>query len=78
MGTEESAEAEIVSLRSFIEDDGARLKQLLVHLPRQGMEILRLSKVHPAELSQERLGTLGFRPAGRHLLYTTRARAAGQ
>src|ERR687898_3175755 len=41
-------EAEIVSLRSFIGDGGARLTQLLSRL---GTGTFRFSKVHPAEMS---------------------------
>jgi hypothetical protein len=63
---------EIVSLRSFVEDDGARLKELLSRL---GRGTFRFPKVHPAEISEELLETLGFRPAGRYLVYATRARA---
>jgi GNAT superfamily N-acetyltransferase len=73
VGPEKSAE--IVSLRSFIEDGGIRLKQLLAQLRAQGVETFRFSKVHPAEVSKEQLGTLGFRPAGAHLLYAATARA---
>jgi GNAT superfamily N-acetyltransferase len=68
--------AEIVSLRTFIEDDGARLQQLLSRLRAQGMRTFRFPKVHPAEISKEFLETLGFRPAGGHLLYVARARSA--
>ncbi len=67
--------AEIVSLRSLIEDGGARLQQLLVQLRAQGIETFRFSKVHPAEISKEQLETIGFSPAGGHLLYATRARS---
>ena len=69
-------ETEIVSLRSFIDDGGARLKQLLSQLRARGMETFRLPKVHPAEISKEWLETLGFSPAGGHLLYAARARSA--
>jgi hypothetical protein len=62
---------EIVSLRSFIEDGGARLTQLLSRL---GMETFQFPKVHPAEISMELLETLGFRPAGGHLLYAATLR----
>jgi len=65
------AEAEIMSLRSFIDDGGARLQQLLSRL---GTGTFRFPKVHPAEISQECLETLGFRPAGGHVLYAARAR----
>ena len=64
--------AEIVSLRSLVEDGGARLKQLLSRL---GMGTFRFPKVHPAEISKEFLETLGFCPAGGHRLYAARARS---
>ena len=64
--------AEIVSLRSFIDDGGARLKGLLSRL-RSGT--FRFAKVHPEEISKEFLEMLGFRPAGGHRLYSARARA---
>jgi GNAT superfamily N-acetyltransferase len=65
-------EAEIVSLRSFVDDGGARLKQLL---SQSAMETFRLPKVHPAEISKELLEALGFRPAGVHRLYAASARS---
>ena len=65
-------DGEIVALRSFVEDGGARLKQLLSRL---GMGTFRFPKVHPAEISTEFLETLGFRAAGGHLLYTAKARS---
>jgi L-amino acid N-acyltransferase YncA len=66
---------EIFALRSFIEDGGARLKQLFSQLRAQGMRTFRFRKVHPAEISKEFLETLGFRPAGGHRLYAARARS---
>ena len=63
---------EIVSLRSFVEDGGARLRQLLSRL---GMGTFRFPKVQQAEISTELLEALGFRPAGGHLLYAARARS---
>jgi GNAT superfamily N-acetyltransferase len=68
-------ETEIMSLRSVIDDGGARLKQLLSQLRARGMETFRLPKVHPAEISKEWLETLGFSPTGGHLLYAARARS---
>jgi GNAT superfamily N-acetyltransferase len=68
-------ETEILSLRSFIDDGGARLKQLLSHLRAGGMETCRFPKVHPAEISKEWLETLGFRPAAGHLLYAATAQS---
>ena len=67
-------ETEILSLRSFVEDGGARLTQLLSQLRARGMTS-RFAKIHPAEISTELLDTLGFRRAGRHLLYAARARS---
>jgi GNAT superfamily N-acetyltransferase len=66
---------EIVSLRAFVEDDGARLKQLISRLRAPSIGTFRFPKVHPAEISKEWLETLGFRPAGGHVLYAARARA---
>jgi GNAT superfamily N-acetyltransferase len=63
---------EILSLRSFIDDGGARLKQLLSRL---GVGTFRFPKVHPAEISEELLETLGFTPTGGHLLYAATARS---
>jgi len=69
-------DGEILSMRSFVEDGGTRLKQLLSQLDVQGTKTFRIQKVHPAEISTELLATLGFRPAGGHLLYATKARSA--
>jgi GNAT superfamily N-acetyltransferase len=68
-------DVEIVSLRSFMEDGGARLTQLLSRLRARSMRTFRFPKVHPAEISREFLETLGFRPAGGYLLYAARARS---
>jgi GNAT superfamily N-acetyltransferase len=67
-------EAELVSLRSFIDDGGARLEQLLFRLRARGMETIRFPKVQPAEISKEQLESLGFHPTSRHLLYAAKAR----
>ena len=69
-------ETEILSLRSFIDDGGAGLKQLLSRLRGQGAETVWFPKVHPAEISKERAETLGFSPAGGHRLYARRAQSA--
>jgi len=68
--------SEIMALRSLVEDGGARLQQLLAQLRARGVQTLRFPKVHPAEISKERLQTLGFSPAGVHLLYAARAQSA--
>ncbi len=67
--------AEIVSLRSFVDDGGARLRRLLAGLRAQGMDAFRLPKVHPAEFSQAFMEGLGFRPTGGHVLYASTARS---
>ena len=69
-------DGEILWLRSFVEDGGMRLRQLLPRLRAGGTGTLRLPKVHPAEISKELLETLGFLPAGEHLLYAARATSA--
>ena len=66
---------EILALRSFVEDGGARLTQLLAQLRARGMRTFWFPKVHPAEISGDVLKTLGFRPTGRHLLYAAKARS---
>lgn len=63
---------EIMSLRSFVEDGGTSLRQLLSHL---GGGTFRFPKVHPGEVSEELLETLGFHPAGAHRLYATKAKS---
>ena len=68
-------ETEIVSLSSFIDDGGARVQQLLSQLGARGMKAFRFQKVHPAEISEEGLKTLGFSPAGGHRLYAATARS---
>ena len=68
-------ETEIIWLRSFIEDGGARLQRLLTQLRTQGVQLMRFPKVHPAEISEEWLETLGFRAVASHRLYTVRARS---
>jgi GNAT superfamily N-acetyltransferase len=68
-------ETEILSLRSFVDDRGARVKRLLYRLRAQGMETFRFAKVSPAEISKDWLETLGFRPAGAHRLYAATARS---
>jgi GNAT superfamily N-acetyltransferase len=68
----DGAGAELVSLRSFVDDGGARLKQLLTRL---GAGTFRFPKVHPSEISQEFLEPLGFRASSGHLLYAATARS---
>jgi ribosomal protein S18 acetylase RimI-like enzyme len=67
--------AEIVLLRTYIEDGGARLQELFSGLRARGLGTLWFPKVHPAEISKGLLETLGLRPAGRHRLYAARAKA---
>jgi hypothetical protein len=73
-GTEET---EIVSLRSFVDDDGgARLQRLLSQLCARGVKSIRFPKVHPSEISKQWMESLGFSAAGGHLLYSARAQSA--
>jgi GNAT superfamily N-acetyltransferase len=69
-------DGEILSLRSLIDDGGARLTQLLSQLRARGMNTFRFPKVHPEEISRRLLETLGFEPARRSFLYTATARSA--
>ena len=66
-------DGEILCLRSLADDGGDRLKRLLARLPPQG-ETIRFAKVHPAEMPAELLDAIGFRAAGTHRLYATKAR----
>jgi len=70
------SDVEIVSLRTFVDDDATCLKQLLSRLSAQGTNAVRFPKVHTAEIPTELLETLGFRPAGSHRLFAARARSA--
>lgn len=69
------ADAEIVSVRSVVDDGGARLKLVLARLRARGLGTLRFPKGHPSEISGECLAALGFRPAGAHRRYAATARA---
>jgi GNAT superfamily N-acetyltransferase len=73
---EGGADAEIVSLHSFIEDGGARLQLLLARLLAGGVRPCRFPKVHPAEIPKALLDRLGFQPAAGYRLYAAKARAA--
>jgi GNAT superfamily N-acetyltransferase len=68
-------EGEIVSLRTFVDDGGARLRQVLRPLRDRMTGTFRFPKVHPAEISKAILEALGFRPAGGHVLYAVKARS---
>jgi len=63
--------AEIVSLRSSIDDGGTRLKHLIARLREMGT--LQFPKVHPTEVPRETLEMLGFERAGTHRLYAAKA-----
>jgi GNAT superfamily N-acetyltransferase len=65
---------EIVSLRCFVEDDGARLRQLLARLHARAVETFRFPKVHAMEISKESLAALGFRPDVTYVRYAATAR----
>jgi GNAT superfamily N-acetyltransferase len=63
---------EMMSLRSFVDDGGSRLRLLL---SRADAASLRFPKVHPEEISPELLDALSFRPASEHRLYAANARS---
>lgn len=65
---------QIVSMRSFIDDRGARLERLLAQLRGGGAGTILFPRVHPAELPAGQLDALGFRSAGEHHLYAGTAR----
>ena len=65
------AGAEILALRSFVDDEGDRLQHLLSRV--EGP--LTFAKVYPDEISAKCLERLGFRAAGRHRVYAARAQA---
>jgi ribosomal protein S18 acetylase RimI-like enzyme len=71
---EGDAGPEIVSLQSFVEDGGVRLKLLLSRI-RAGAGTIRFPKVHPAEMSKALLEALGFHPGDGYRLYAAKARA---
>jgi GNAT superfamily N-acetyltransferase len=68
-------EGEIVSLRSFVDDGGGRLGQLLSRLPAGGTGNFSFPKVDAAEISKELLKMLGFRSARGCRLYAAKARS---
>jgi hypothetical protein len=63
-------EGEILSLRSFVDDGGARLNLLLSRL---GSGRFRFARVHPQEMSTKLLESLGFRADEGYLRYTANA-----
>jgi hypothetical protein len=69
------SDGEILSLRSLVEEGGARLIQLVARLGTQGFETLSYRRVHPAQYSPELLATLGFHPAARYVRYAATARS---
>jgi GNAT superfamily N-acetyltransferase len=68
-------QADVLSLRSLIDDGGVRLGALLLRLRASRVSGIRFPKVHPAEISHSWLQTLGFSAADRHLLYAVKARS---
>jgi hypothetical protein len=66
---------QIVTLRSFVDDGGIRVRHLLSSLQRRAGDDVGFRKVHPAEIPPAPLEALGFRPVGRHKLYATIARS---
>jgi len=65
----------ILSLRSFVDDGGACLKQLVNRLRGKGPRTFGFPKVHSSELSADCREGLGFRSSGAHLIYAATARS---
>ena len=63
-------EEEILLLGTRVEDGGARVHRLLTTLRGGARGTLRMPKVHPDEIPTALLGSLGFQPAGTHLVFT--------
>jgi GNAT superfamily N-acetyltransferase len=72
----ENGSAEILSLRSFIEDGGACLNVLLARLRGHGLAAFTLPKSSPGEIQQDVAATLGFRATSTHLVYVARAQSS--
>src|SRR4029079_18812825 len=72
---DEDADAEILSLRSLVEDGGTRLNHLLSQLRSQGTGSWFFPKVHEGEISKQLLEILGFQPVGIYRVYGARARS---
>jgi GNAT superfamily N-acetyltransferase len=68
--------AEIVSLRSSTEHDGAQLKELVARLSLEGHGTVTFPRVHSTEMPVELLDMLGFRPTSTYPVYVGRARSA--
>jgi len=70
-------DGEVLSLRSLVDNGGARLRHLLSLVGgTQETSVLRMAKVHPGEIQGELLGSVGFQPAGTYRVYAGRARSA--
>ena len=69
-------DGELLLLRSLVGDGGARLATLLDLVLTRHPGRLTFPKVHPDEISPGLLETLGFRTAGTHRVYQTRALSA--
>ena len=71
----DAAEAHVLSLRSLVDDDGARLSQLVSRLHSQ-FSACSIPKAHPSEVPRALLTRIGFRATHTHRLYATTARSA--
>jgi GNAT superfamily N-acetyltransferase len=65
-------DGDLLYLRTFVEDGGARLRHLLSQVYAHDVAI-KLAKVHPAEMPSGLLESLGFVAAGEHRLYAATA-----
>lgn len=63
---------ELLLLRSFVDDEGARLGELLARIGARAAGGFQFNRVHQAELPALWLQKLGFGPSGRYRLYSAR------
>jgi GNAT superfamily N-acetyltransferase len=68
--------AEIVSIGGSVDDQGARVADLLARLQAEGVSAFRFPKVRAEEVSTAWLEALGFRPAARHRVFAATAQPA--
>jgi len=68
-------EAQIVALRSLVDDGEQGLRRLCAVLPAMGLRTSVMPRVHPSEASSSHLEALGFRPAERYRRFAGHAAA---
>lgn len=69
-----SMDGEVLFLRSFFDDDGARVRQLTSRMRADGVRTARLPRMHAGEIAPECLESAGFRADAGYRLYAAEAR----